>query len=196
MNNIDNDILRQYTNFDYNDLNQDFDLNQLQNKDKKSTFNQNRDLSLENLKRQYVYYLRRYESAYGQLMVNKSPVLINNQNQDKINDLENTVSKLNNKLKQIVDALIKNNNINKEDIQNLSKDNSKNQYTISYKANKLETQNSLMSNKFQNLTSESQMMKYSEQMNRSKNIYIVIYSILSILAIIVFIILFSQLSKK
>jgi polyhydroxyalkanoate synthesis regulator phasin len=196
MNNIDNDILRQYTNFDYNDLNQDFDSNQLQNKDKKSTFNQNRDLSLENLKRQYVYYLRRYESAYGQLMVNKSPVLINNQNQDKINDLENTVSKLNNKLKQIVDALIKNNNINKEDIQNLSKDNSKNQYTISYKANKLETQNSLMSNKFQNLTSESQMMKYSEQMNRSKNIYIVIYSILSILAIIVFIILFSQLSKK
>lgn len=196
MNNIDNDILRQYTNFDYNDLNQDFDSNQLQNKDKKSTFNQNRDLSLENLKRQYVYYLRRYESAYGQLMVNKSPVLINNQNQDKINDLENTVSKLNNKLKQIVDALIKNNNINKEDIQNLYKDNSKNQYTISYKANKLETQNSLMSNKFQNLTSESQMMKYSEQMNRSKNIYIVIYSILSILAIIVFIILFSQLSKK
>ena len=196
MNNIDNDILRQYTNFDYNDLNQDFDSNQLQNKDKKSTFNQNRDLSLENLKRQYVYYLRRYESAYGQLMVNKSPVLINNQNQDKINDLENTVSKLNNKLKQIVDALIKNNNINKEDIQNLYKDNSKNQYTISYKANKLETQNSLMSNKFQNLTSESQMMKYSEQMNRSKNIYIAIYSILSILAIIVFIILFSQLSKK
>ena len=196
MNNIDNDILGQYTNFDYNDLNQDFDLNQLQNKDKKSTFNQNRDISLENLKRQYVYYLTRYESAYGQLMVNKSPVLINNQNQDKINDLENTVSKLNNKLKQIVDALIKNNNINKEDIQKLYKDNSKNQYTISYKANKLETQNSLMSNKFQNLSSESQMMKYGEQMNRSKNIYIVIYSILSILAIIVFIILFSQLSKK
>ena len=72
---ITDQIERQYTNYDNDELNKKFSGTSIQQPED-STFSQSREVAMENLKNQYKYYLRRYESAYGQLMVNKSPVLL------------------------------------------------------------------------------------------------------------------------
>ena len=120
---IINQIESQYTNFDNEELNKTFSGTQIQTP-KGSTYSQSREIALENLKNQYKYYLRRYQSAYGQLMVNRSPVLLNNQNNEKVKNLEITVTDLNKKLKDIVQAIAANNNTNDEEIKDLLKKNS------------------------------------------------------------------------
>ena len=79
-------IEKQYTNFDNEELNKKF--SGTSNKPTTgSTYSQNREIAMENLKNQYKYYLRRYQAAYGQLMVNRSPVLLgtgSNQDNEKV----------------------------------------------------------------------------------------------------------------
>ena len=188
-------IESQYKNFDNEELNRQFSAPSIAIP-KGSTYSQTREVALENLKHQYKYYLRRYQSAYGQLMVNKSPVLMNNENNEKTSDLEKTVTELNNKLKNIVQAIANNNNNNDDDIKGILKNNSEVNYDISKDSQRLETQTSMVSNKYQNLASEAQMMVYGSRMNRNKTHVIWLYSILCIVAFFLFIGLFTKLSKK
>ena len=192
---IINQIESQYTNFDNEELNKTFSGTQIQTP-KGSTYSQSREIALENLKNQYKYYLRRYQSAYGQLMVNRSPVLLNNQNNEKVKNLEITVTDLNKKLKDIVQAIAANNNTNDEEIKDLLKKNSIMNYEISKEAQILNNQNSMVNNKYQNLSSEAQMMVYGSRINRNKGHVIMIYSIVCILAFLIFVGLFIMLSKK
>lgn len=195
MSTITDQIEKQYTNFDSDELKQTFSGTSIQ-QPSGATFSQSREVALENLKNQYKYYLRRYEAAYGQLMVNKSPVLLNNQNSDKVQDLEQIVSNLNAKLKQIVQAISNNNNLNDESIQGILKKNAEMQYQIAKDADKLESQTGFVNDKYQNLASEAQMMVYGSQMSRNKKNTILLYSILCTIALLIFIGLFVKLSKK
>ena len=195
MSTITDQIEKQYTNFDSDELKQTFSGTSIQ-QPSGATFSQSREVALENLKNQYKYYLRRYEAAYGQLMVNKSPVLLNNQNSDKVQDLEQIVSNLNAKLKQIVQAISTNNNLNDESIQGILKKNAEMQYQIAKDADKLESQTGFVNDKYQNLASEAQMMVYGSQMSRNKKNTILLYSILCTIALLIFIGLFVKLSKK
>jgi hypothetical protein len=188
-------IESQYTNFDNEELNKKFSGTQIQTPSG-STYSQSREVALENLKNQYKYYLRRYQSAYGQLMVNRSPVLLDNQNSEKVKSLESTVTELNKKLKDIVQAIASNNNNNDEEIKNLLKQNSLMNYEISKDAQRLDTQSSMVNDKYQNLASEAQMMVYGSRMNRNKSHVIWAYSIACILAFFLFVGLFIKLSKK
>ena len=129
-------------------------------------------------------------------MVNRSPALLNNQNSDKVRSLENTVSDLNNKLKNIVQAIASNNNNNDEEIKGLLKHNAELNYEISKDSQRLDTQAAMVSDKYQNLASEAQMMVYGSRMNRNKTHIIWLYSILCILAFFLFLGLFIKLSKK
>ena len=195
MSTITDQIEKQYTNFDNDELKQKFSGTSIQ-QPSGSTFSQSREVALENLKNQYKYYLRRYEAAYGQLMVNKSPVLLNNQNSDKVKELEQIVSNLNEKLKNIVQAISDNNNANDSSIQEILQKNAEMQYQIAKDADKLESQTGVVSDRYQNLASEAQMMVYGSQMSRNKQNSILLYSILCTLALLIFIGLFVKLSKK
>lgn len=195
MSTITDQIEKQYTNFDNDELKQQFSGTSV-NQPEGATFSQSREVALENLKNQYKYYLRRYEAAYGQLMVNKSPVLLNNQNSDKVRELEQIVSDLNEKLKKIVQAISNNNNLNDSTIQGILQKNAEMQYQIAKDADRLESQTSAVNDRYQNLASEAQMMVYGSQMSRNKTNNILLYSILSALALLIFIGLFIKLSKK
>ncbi len=195
MSTITDQIEKQYTNFDNDELKQKFSGTSLEQPDG-ATFSQSREVALENLKNQYKYYLRRYEAAYGQLMVNKSPVLLNNQNSDKVKELEKIVSDLNEKLKKIVQAISNNNNINDSSIQEILQKNAEMQYQIAKDADRLESQTGAVNDRYQNLASEAQMMVYGSQMSRNKTNNIWLYSILSAIALLIFIGLFIKLSKK
>ena len=195
MSTITDQIEKQYTNFDNDELKQQFSGTSV-NQPEGATFSQSREVALENLKNQYKYYLRRYEAAYGQLMVNKSPVLLNNQNSDKVRELEQIVSDLNEKLKKIVQAISNNNNLNDSTIQEILQKNAEMQYQIAKDADRLESQTSAVNDRYQNLASEAQMMVYGSQMSRNKTNNILLYSILSALALLIFIGLFIKLSKK
>ena len=195
MSTITDQIEKQYTNFDNDELKQKFSGTSLEQPDG-ATFSQSREVALENLKNQYKYYLRRYEAAYGQLMVNKSPVLLNNQNSDKVKELEKIVSDLNEKLKKIVQAISNNNNINDSLIQEILQKNAEMQYQIAKDADRLESQTGAVNDRYQNLASEAQMMVYGSQMSRNKTNNIWLYSILSAIALLIFIGLFIKLSKK
>tara|TARA_Y100000991_G_C21965549_1_gene346661 strand:+ start:1042 stop:1638 length:597 start_codon:yes stop_codon:yes gene_type:complete len=198
MSSITTQIESQYTNLDNEELNKNFS-GSLLSPPKEATFSQSREVAMENLKNQYMYYLRRYEAAYGQLMVNKDPSLLgttSNQNSEKVAELEKTVTKLNNTLKTIVQAIARNNNNNDKEIQDILKQNSETNFEISKDAQRLDVQKAMVNDKYQNLASEAQMMVYGSTVNRNKTHIIWVYSILCVIAFFLFIGLFVKLSKK
>lgn len=192
---ITEQIEKQYAHFDIDELNKDFS-GTLIDTPKNSTFSQSREIALENLKNQYNYYLRRYESAYGQLMVNKSPVLLNSQNNDKINTLESTVFKLNNKLKGIVQAISNNNNQNDVELQQILKENEERNYQINENNKKIIKTQSSVGNNYQDLVSETQMMVYGAQRYRNKNHKIWLYSFLCAFVFFLYVGFYIKLTKK
>ena len=76
------------------------------------------------------------------------------------------------------------------------KHNAELNYEISKDSQRLDTQAAMVSDKYQNLASEAQMMVYGSRMNRNKTHIIWLYSILCILAFFLFLGLFIKLSKK
>lgn len=191
-------IEKQYTNFDNEELNKTFS-GSSSTSPEGATYSQSRENAMENLKNQYKYYLRRYQAAYGQLMVHKDPSLLgssSNQNSEKIKQLEKTVTKLNNTLKNIVQAISSNNNNNDKEIQDILSVSSETNYAISKDSQRLDVQKAMVTDKYQKLASEAQMMVYGSTVNRNKTHIIWLYSILCVIAFFLFIGLFIKLGKK
>ena len=189
-------LLNQYQNFSSDELRQKF-AGQIITPDKNSTFSESRNIALDNLRNQFLYYLRRYNSAYGLLMVKKSTILNGNSvNQTEVNDLSSQVENLNNTLKEIVTSIKLTNQQDERQINLLSHQlREKNQEIDNYNE-KLKLQNQVLKQRQQDLISESQMMIYGSQRSRNRTNVIIIYIILCIVAFIILALLFTKLSMK
>jgi len=158
-----------------------------------------RNIALQNLKNQYEYYLRRYEEAYGQLMVRKSQVLSRgfiDDDGEEISTLESTVTRLNKKLMDIV-SQIKNNNIqNDKEISDLINNIQDKNQAISSQQSQLGGQKDVIDSRFQELNSEAQMMIYGQETNRHKRHMIHMYWAFNIIAIIFLIGLYTKLKNQ
>ena len=195
-NEIIQQLLNQYQNFSSDELRQKF-AGQIITPDKNSTFSESRNIALDNLRNQFLYYLRRYNSAYGLLMVKKSTILNGNSvNQTEVNDLSSQVENLNNTLKEIVTSIKLTNQQDERQINLLSHQlREKNQEIDNYNE-KLKLQNQVLKQRQQDLISESQMMIYGSQRSRNRTNVIIIYIILCIVAFIILALLFTKLSMK
>lgn len=189
-------LLDQYQNFSNDELRQKFAGNIIK-PERNSSFSESRNIAIENLRNQFLYYLRRYNSAYGLLMLKKSTILNGNSvNQTDITQLSEQVEELNNTLKEIVSSIKSINQEDTEQVNTLSfKLREKNQEIDNYNE-KLKLQNQILKQRQQDLISESQMMIYGSQRSRNRTNVIIIYLILCIIAIIVLVSLFTKLSMK
>ena len=189
-------LLNQYQNFSSDELRQKF-AGQIITPDKNSTFSESRNIALDNLRNQFLYYLRRYNSAYGLLMIKKSTILNGSSiNQTEVDDLSTQVENLNNTLKEIVTSIKLINQQDERQINLLSQQlREKNQEIDSY-TEKLKLQNQVLKQRQQDLISESQMMIYGSQRSRNRTNVIIIYIILCIVAFIILALLFTKLSMK